>query len=82
MIEWHLYDKVPKFMAFRLAWGSDDKPYDMGEYRVVNLVTKNSICVLATIDSKMNKNANEKAHSLILNAFKKTDRCLDKIMKL
>ena len=80
-IEWHIVDKVPKFMVFRLSWGSDDKPNDMSEYLLVNLVSKDSICVLAAIDTKKNKNANEKAHSLILNEFKQTDTCQYKILK-
>ena len=78
-IEWHLQDNVPKYMIFRLSWGTDDQPFKMREYLVVNLVTANDICALATIDIKNNRDANEKARNLLLKEFKNTQACPEKI---
>lgn len=78
-IEWHIQNNTPTHMIFRLSWGSDEQPFKMREYLLVNLVTSTDICVLATIDIKNNRNANEKARGLILKEFKDTRTCPEKI---
>ncbi len=53
-IEWHLVNNKPKYMIFRLSWGTENEPFKMRQYLVVNLMTDNDICPLATIDVKNN----------------------------
>ena len=78
-IEWHLQNNTPKYMIFRLSWGTDDEPFKMREYLVVNLVTTSEICALATIDIKNNRDANEKARNLLGKEFKNTQACPEKV---
>jgi len=81
-IEWHVVNQKPRYMIFRLSWGSEAEPFKMKEYLVVNLVTNTDICVLATVDVKNNKNANIKAQNLILEKFQLTDSCPKTILTL
>jgi len=74
-IEWHLVNNIPKYMIFRISWGTTEEPFNMRQYLVVNLVTDKEICALATVDVKNNKNANQKARDLIATKFKQTTSC-------
>jgi len=74
-IEWHLHNNEPKYMIFRLSWGTDAEPFKMKQHLVLNLITSKEICSLATVDVKKNKNANQKVRELMLNKFSKITDC-------
>lgn len=74
-IEWHLYDNKPKFMIFRLSWGTADNPFEMQQYLVLNLVTENEICVIDKVLVDNVKNANQAARDLISIKYKDISTC-------
>lgn len=74
-IEWHLVNGEPKFMIFRLKWGTEDAPFTMNEYLVASRIDKNGFCTLATIDVHENKDANQKARDTIKDSPGKADAC-------
>ena len=76
-IEWHLYDNKPKFMIFRLSWGTKDKPFEMKQYLVVNLVTENRICVIDKVVVDEVNDANEVARELIAEKYRGILACPD-----
>ena len=66
-IEWHLVDGEPKFMVFRLKWGTEEAPFTMDEYLVASRLDAGGFCTLATINTRKNQDANEKARLVIKN---------------
>lgn len=74
-IEWHLENREPKYMIFRLAWGTPSEPFVMTERLVINLITKDKICPLATINTKAIKNANQTARDLLGSELSKITSC-------
>lgn len=74
-IEWYSDNHQPRFMVFRVSWGTDDGPFQMDERLVISYVTKDRICPLATVGVKSNKNANEKTRELIYDKFLSTSEC-------
>lgn len=74
-IEWHLENKEPKYMIFRLAWGTASEPFVMTERLVINLVSTDKICPLATITTKTSKNANQMARDLLGSELSKINNC-------
>lgn len=74
-IEWHLENKEPKYMIFRLAWGTPSEPFVMTERLVINLVSSDKICPLATINTKAVKNANQMARDLLVSELSKVTSC-------
>lgn len=75
VIEWHLENKEPKYMIFRLAWGTASEPFVMTERLVINLVTSDRICPMATINTKAVKNANQMARDLLASELSKITSC-------
>jgi hypothetical protein len=76
-IEWYLYDNKPRFMIFRLSWGTEDKPFEMKQYLVINLVTENRICVIDKVAVDKVKDANEVARELIAEKYRGILTCPD-----
>ncbi len=74
-IEWHLYDNKPKFMVFRLSWGTEDQPFEMQARLVINLVTEDEICVIDQVEVARVKNANQVARDLISRKYKGLAGC-------
>lgn len=72
-IEWHLLDKKPKFMVFRVKVQKDNN--DVNELLTLNLVTKDRICPLASVATKTTPQANEKVRELIKTKFLETQEC-------
>ena len=79
VIEWHLNKNKPKFMVFRISWGTKAEPFKMAEYLTVHLVTNQTICPLATINVRANKNANHIARELISGALANAEKCPESI---
>lgn len=75
VIEWHLENNVPKYMIFRLAWGTPSEPFVMTERLVINLVSNERICPLASINTKAAKNANQMARDLLASELSKITSC-------
>lgn len=75
VIEWHLENNEPKYMVFRLAWGTASEPLVMTERLVINLVSSDRICPLATINTKAVKNANQIARDLLASELSKVTSC-------
>ena len=80
-IEWHLENKEPKYMIFRLAWGTASEPFAMTERLVINLVGNDKICPLATINTKAFKNANQMARDLLGSELSKINSCPKSILE-
>lgn len=80
-IEWHLENKEPKYMIFRLAWGTPAEPFVMTERLVINLVGSDRICPLATINTKAVKNANQLARDLLGNELSKIASCPKNVLE-
>ena len=74
-IEWRLVNDRPKYMVFRLAWGTPDAPFVMTERLVINLVASDRICPLAVVSTKAVKNANQVARDLIGGDLARLDSC-------
>lgn len=74
-IEWHLENKEPKYMIFRLAWGTPSEPFVMAEHLVINLVSNDKICPLATINTRAVKKANQMARDLLASELSKVTSC-------
>ncbi len=72
VIEWHLVDKQPKFMIFRLKMQVGQV---MTEYLTLSLVTLDRICPIATIETAKNPNSNQKARDLITEKFSALAEC-------
>ncbi len=81
-IEWHFMNNKPKYMIVRLSWGPKSNPFEMRQYLIVNLISNNKICALATISVSNNKNANQKARNLIIGRFQKIVNCPTKMVAL
>ncbi|WP_308364838.1 MULTISPECIES: hypothetical protein [unclassified Microbulbifer] len=75
VLEWYSDNHQPRFMVFRVSWGTDDEPFQMDERLVISYITKDRICPLATVQVKSNKNANEKTRELIYDKFLSTTEC-------
>ena len=73
VIEWHVLDKKPKFMVFRVKVQKEND--DVSELLTLNLVTKDRICPLASIATKTTPQANEKIRDLIKTKFLETQEC-------
>ena len=80
-IEWRLVNKQPKYMIFRLAWGTASAPFVMTERLLVNLVSNDRICPLASVDTKAIKNANQMARDLLRTDLAKIDACPKAVLK-
>ncbi|MBI3561135.1 MAG: hypothetical protein HY080_05395 [Gammaproteobacteria bacterium] len=74
-IEWHLKNKSPKYLVFRLAWGTEAKPFEMVERLVINLVSKDKICPIAMVNTKTVKNANQKIRDLLETELSTISSC-------
>lgn len=74
-IEWHLYNNEPKFMIFRLSVGTEEKPFDMHQYLLINMVTDDQICVIDKVDVESVKNANQVARDLVANKYRDLTTC-------
>ncbi len=81
-IEWHVENDQPRFMIFRLSWGTEESPLDMREYLVLNYVNKTDICSIATVNVKTNKNANQKVRDMMLEKFQEIKSCPETILKI
>lgn len=81
VIEWHSENNKPKYMIFRLAWGTATKPFVMTERLVINLVSSDKICPLATINTKAVKNANQMARDLLGSELSKITTCPKSILE-
>lgn len=75
VIEWHLENNEPKYMIFRLAWGTPSEPFVVTERLVINLVGSDRICPLAIINTKAAKNANQMARDLLAAELSKVTSC-------
>lgn len=75
VIEWHLENNEPKYMIFRLAWGTPSEPFVVTERLVIHLVSSDKICPLATINTKAAKNANQIARDLLASELSKITSC-------
>lgn len=75
VIEWHLENNEPKYLIFRLAWGTASEPFVMTERLVLNLVSNDRICPLATIKTRSVKNANQMARDLLASELSKVTSC-------
>lgn len=73
-IEWPLVDGRPRYMIFRLKWGTEEDPFNIKERLVVSYVSKDRICPLATVDGSR-AHANEKARALISEKFSSIKEC-------
>lgn len=80
-IEWRLVNKQPKYMIFRLAWGTASAPFIMTERLVINLVGNDRICPLVSIDTKAIKNANQMARDLLKAKLSTIDICPKSVLK-
>ena len=80
-IEWHFEDDKPRFMIFRLSWGSEVSPFEMREHLVLNYIDKSDICSIATVEVN-NNNANYKVRELMLKQFSEIKACPDTILKI
>lgn len=74
-IEWHLYNNKPKFMIFRLSWGTEDNPFVMQQYLLISLVTDAQICVIDKVVVDKVKNANQVARDLIATKYQDMSAC-------
>ena len=74
VIEWHLRGDNPRFMIYRVSWGTDD-PFTMKEYLVLSYVAGTRICPLAKVDMTENKHANEKVRELLNSKFLSVKSC-------
>ncbi|WP_250461754.1 hypothetical protein [Microbulbifer litoralis] len=79
-LEWYSDNQKPRFMVFRVSWGTDKKPFQMDERLVINYVAKDRICPLATVSIESNKNANEKTRELIYDRFLSTSECPEEVL--
>lgn len=74
-LEWHLYNGEPRFLIFRLAWGTAAEPFVTNQYLVLNYVGKDSVCPLATVDVKKNPDANQKVRDLLNQKYSGIKSC-------
>ena len=74
-IEWHVVDGVPRFMVFRLHVQSAEAENKPQEILTLNLVQKDRICPLASIDVKKTPKANEAIRALIASKYKDVKDC-------
>ncbi len=81
-LEWYSDNSQPRFMVFRVSWGTDDEPFQMDERLVISYVAKDRICPLATVGVKSNKNANEKARALIYDKLLSTSECPKDVLSI
>ena len=79
-IEWHMEKKEPKYLIFRLAWGTIAEPHTMTERLIINLVSNDKICPLAVINSKTVKNANQKVRDLLSSELSKIHSCPKEVL--
>ena len=79
-IEWHLVQGEPRFMIFRLSWGSQEQPFNMQQYLTINLVESNGICSLAVVRVSKHKNANQKARDVLNNQKRMRLECPNSII--
>lgn len=75
VIEWHLENNEPKYMIFRIAWGTAAEPFVMTERLVLNLVSNDRICPLATVNTRTFKNANQIARDWLSSELTKSNSC-------
>lgn len=74
-IEWHLSNDEPRFMVFRVSWGTEESPFTMTEYLTINYVSHDRICPIAKVNVKGQVKANEKVRELISNRFSTLKAC-------
>lgn len=80
VIEWHLSDNQPRFMVFRISFQQDAGK--MTQLLTLNLVAKDRICPLASIDTAKMPKANEKMHELIKTDFANAKECPQSILAI
>ncbi|MCP4489127.1 MAG: hypothetical protein GY820_17715 [Gammaproteobacteria bacterium] len=74
-IEWHLSNEEPRFMVYRVSWGTDETPFTMTEYLTINYVAHDRICPIAKVNAKGQEKANERVRELINNRFSSLKAC-------
>jgi len=74
-LEWHLYDGAPRFLIFRLGWGTEQDPHAFRQRLVLNYVADDAICPVATVDVKNNPDANQKARDLLVEKYSSLKMC-------
>lgn len=74
-LEWHLYDGAPRFLIFRLGWGTEQDPHAFRQRLVLNYVADDAICPVATVDVKNNPDANQKARDLLVEKYHSLKTC-------
>lgn len=80
-IEWRLEAGEPRYMIFRLAWGTSATPFTMKERLVVGLVDKDRICPLAVIRTAAVRNANQMARDLLGGELSTVRACPDNVVE-
>jgi hypothetical protein len=73
-LEWHVEGGVPKFLIFRLSYQTDYSAPKQ-EVLTVNWVSKERMCILATVNALKNPTANQQARELIEQKFKNITEC-------
>lgn len=74
-LEWHLYEGKPRFLIFRLGWGSAQEPHVFRQHLVLNYVAGDEICPIATVDVKNNPDANQKVRDLLAKKYLSLKGC-------
>lgn len=73
-LEWHMQNGEPKFLIFRIAYQLDYSAPKQ-EVLTVNWIGKGRICLLATVNTLKNPNANQQARDLISKNFAAINEC-------
>jgi hypothetical protein len=73
-LEWHMQNGEPKFLIFRIGYQLDYSAPKQ-EVLTVNWVGKSRICLLATVNTLKNPNANQQARDLISKNFAAINDC-------
>lgn len=81
-MEWHLYDDKPRFLIFRLAWGTEQEPHVYAQRLVLNYVAGDEICPVAIVDIKNNPDANQRARDLLADKYVNLKGCPDSIERI
>ncbi len=81
VLEWHLVQGEPRFLIFRLGWGTEAEPAAVNQYLVLSYVAKDVVCPLATVDAKQ-ANANQKARDLLAGRYASVAACPAAVEKL
>lgn len=73
-LEWHLHNGEPKYLVFRISYQLDYSAPKQ-EVLTVNWVSKDRICLLATVNALKNPRANQQARDLISKNFAAIQSC-------